>query len=275
MLCNSNVLDESSLQSPMTRLQNLSNKTFLQGRLNMTRLARDAHRLSARVACRESNSTNKSSVVPLNRWVSQVNTNNAATTTSTSSLPSDQTPKESETKPAKISFMVTTAMKQQLEELHYTAERVKKMTPLEASLILQHEVAPSDQESQLPELLRTFEAKQEAEAKRTQAQAASTAADKSKRTQLPYFSFASTNLLHAPFLSPTEPDAPKVWYEVVEETITNAAAGVTTEQHVIGLYQKQEEAELGKETQELFAERRAKDNKRPNTSTFLVRSTQR
>jgi hypothetical protein len=46
---------------------------------------------------------------------------------------------------AKVAFMITASMRKELSErLKYTAEDIKAMTPLEASLILHHSVKPTE-----------------------------------------------------------------------------------------------------------------------------------
>jgi len=52
---------------------------------------------------------------------------------------------------AKIAFMVTASMKQELSEgLGYTMDQIKTMTPLQASLILNERISPQDMEIRLP-----------------------------------------------------------------------------------------------------------------------------
>lgn len=75
--------------------------------------------------------------------------NTSSTTTNTSA-------------PAKVAFMVTGRMKGQLAELGYSPEDIKSLTPVEASLLIEHGVAPADKQQQLPDLVQTHEEQQKA-----------------------------------------------------------------------------------------------------------------
>ena len=78
-----------------------------------------------------------------------VPTANTSTTTNTSA-------------PAKVAFMVTGRMKGQLAELGYSPEDIKSLTPVEASLLIEHGVAPTEKEQQLPGLVQAHEEQQKA-----------------------------------------------------------------------------------------------------------------
>lgn len=62
---------------------------------------------------------------------------------------------------AKVAFMVTARMKGQLSELGYSAEDIKQMTPVEASLLIDNKVSPADRAARLPELVKDYEEEQE------------------------------------------------------------------------------------------------------------------
>lgn len=54
---------------------------------------------------------------------------------------------------ARVAFMVTAAMRQELtERLAYSEEQIKRLTPLQASLVLHHDVPSHEVESKLPDL---------------------------------------------------------------------------------------------------------------------------
>ena len=67
---------------------------------------------------------------------------------------------------AQVAFMITTAMRKELSEnLSYTAENIKSLTPVDASLILHHQLKPEEIEEKLPGLLEAHRAEQERIAK--------------------------------------------------------------------------------------------------------------
>jgi metal-dependent amidase/aminoacylase/carboxypeptidase family protein len=58
--------------------------------------------------------------------------------------------------------MITASMRKELSErLKYTAEDIKAMTPLEASLILHHSVKPTEKDDLFPGFLRAHQEEQE------------------------------------------------------------------------------------------------------------------
>jgi hypothetical protein len=64
-------------------------------------------------------------------------------------------------KVAKIAFMITASMRNELTtRLQYDTNDIKTMTPIEASLILQHNVIPSDRNSTVPMLIEQYEKEQ-------------------------------------------------------------------------------------------------------------------
>lgn len=79
-------------------------------------------------------------------------------TTSDSPVPPTPNALSSSPTKAKIAFVITASRKEELiTRLGYTPDAVKKLTPLQASLILQHDVTPATQATQLPPLERAYE----------------------------------------------------------------------------------------------------------------------
>jgi hypothetical protein len=67
-------------------------------------------------------------------------------------------PVESTNKGARVAFMVTTAMRTELtDRLGYDADQIKKLTPMQVSLILHHNVAPATMEQELPNLMQAHQ----------------------------------------------------------------------------------------------------------------------
>jgi len=70
-------------------------------------------------------------------------------------------------KVVKIPFVITTSMKQELAELGYSSPQMKQLTPLHATLLLQHQISPADKEQRLPTLIQQHEQALEQEHQRT------------------------------------------------------------------------------------------------------------
>ena len=67
---------------------------------------------------------------------------------------------------AQVAFMITGAMRKEMSDnLGYTAEQIKGLTPVEASLILHHQVSPNEKEEKLPGLVQAYEEEQDRIAK--------------------------------------------------------------------------------------------------------------
>lgn len=66
-------------------------------------------------------------------------------------------------KKKKIAFMITSSMKQELQEdrLGYSAEQIKKMTPLQASLVLNHQVTAKRYDETIGVLEEKYQKEQE------------------------------------------------------------------------------------------------------------------
>lgn len=175
----------------------------------------------------------------------------------TKSLPSTTTT-------AQISFMITTAMKQELMDVGYTEADIRKLNPIQATLILRHGVSPQEQEDRLPLLLQQHEVDMQLLAQQQQEEAERQRMEVERQQQSVVVSpppsaveqpsglaswftrSASRNQLSSLRASST------VWYELVE---TQAVDGVVQE-NVVGLFVSLEEAQLGKETQQHFELRR-------------------
>lgn len=73
---------------------------------------------------------------------------------------------------AKVAFMITSFMKQSLvDELKYPTDRIKKMTPQQASLALHHQVKPDAFDEVMPQLELEFAQAQQNEQERQQQEA--------------------------------------------------------------------------------------------------------
>lgn len=168
---------------------------------------------------------------------------------------------------AKVAFMVTASMKQELKErLEYDADQIKSMTPLEASLILNHSIVPADKDERLPVLTEEYEIQQqkqaeeemlrvqieqEEEANKLRKAAAATEtkphpfpSGPSSSTQdfLESGGFSSVNLVD----QPTEVTG---WGETCFE-VTETKDGETSR---VALYMNEEEAKLGLKTRQEIA----------------------
>jgi hypothetical protein len=194
-----------------------------------------------------------------------------------------------------IAFMITTSMKQKLQEtMGYSMDQIKKMTPLQASLVLNHQVPPADFGEQLPLLEKEYEQEQEEWRKqenqrlklelecqgRQQEQENQSLDVPVDNGQLPpkdtvidtSSSFSPEQLASAIGVKSGFEDT---WYEVVEVK----PDGDSVRQ---GLYPNTAEAELGLETRELIRNRQIeKDRKRHGEnhpqvySTFEIREVSR
>jgi len=173
---------------------------------------------------------------------------------------------------AKVAFMVTTSMKQELaDRLGYNEDQIKAMTPVQASLILNESIAPNEMATRLPQAEAAYEeqrqkeeenARQKAEQQQQQRHqeaavsadaddqpAASSAALGSHSSQ--FFSDGGyrsrdelaevQNSTIGAFFSASE------WFEIIETD----TAGLESR---VGLYQDKDEAELGLKTRRDIAE---------------------
>jgi hypothetical protein len=58
---------------------------------------------------------------------------------------------------ARISFMITSSQRAELIKLEYTEQEIKRLKPLEASLILDHQLHPREAPERLPVLVQEYE----------------------------------------------------------------------------------------------------------------------
>lgn len=178
-------------------------------------------------------------------------------------------------------------MKQDLAELGYAEDDVKKQTPLQASLILQHQVPPQECETRLPVLVSEYEKEQEREQEEAAAAAVaameqSTAQPKAAAQQqfvntTPpppsniITAYSSRDLLLYPHLAEQQSffSKPRLWFELVQSSDT-ANADVAAAEEIVGLYASEQEAEDGLETHQYFAQRHNKNNDKMESATTSV-----
>ncbi len=87
------------------------------------------------------------------RWLNQSSVMEPATTINRSNDESKLTTTKPKGPTARVAFMVTAAMRQELtERLELSEDQIKRLTPLQASLILQNNVPAHEVSSKLPEL---------------------------------------------------------------------------------------------------------------------------
>lgn len=148
---------------------------------------------------------------------------------------------------AKVSFMITTPMKEHLKEMGYTADAIKKLTPLQANIILEQKVSPDNMNELLPTLEAEHQTKMAEQAKRIKEQEK----EEGEKTNLPDSiesssqtlvgdnarpneathkalpsSFLSTNVLDE-----TEKEE-RIWFQVID----------STSEEVLGLFSNEKEA---------------------------------
>lgn len=179
---------------------------------------------------------------------------------------------------ARIAFMVTALQKEQLAQLGYHELDIKRLKPLEANLLLEHNVTPDQAEAKLPTLLREYEEMERQEQEKRRLQMAmeqeqqreeegqqtihKTASSSSHSSSSIYAvsSSRSSNEMKA------SRETTRTWFEVVEVAKDGDRA-------VIGLYTSLEEAQLGLDTLQHFAGRRSRAEDRQ--VTFEIRESKR
>ena len=174
---------------------------------------------------------------------------------------------------ARIAFMITEKMKQELREtLGYENEEIKQMTPLQASLILHHQIKPESKEERLPTLEQEYQEQKEKEQEERRLQVeqeelrlqkeqfkSSTRKDKAAESSISNdqivgslhsnrsSNYMSTNTLL--FSSNSSSDGfGNSWFEVVQVNQE------TNEIIRVGLYQDENEALLGMQTRQEIAD---------------------
>ena len=163
---------------------------------------------------------------------------------------------------AKIAFMVTSSMKLDLSgRLGYSADQIKTMTPLQASLILHESITPEDMETRLPLAEQAYEARRLGEEEEARILANLQSQSAAATAPLPVYGlghdtqhfgtgvgYRSRNELEivrsssiGAFFSASE------WFEVTEIAADGSISRV-------GLYTDEEEAKLGMTTRRDIAE---------------------
>jgi hypothetical protein len=216
--------------------------------------------------------------------------NKAAGSQGESPYSNAETPGPSSPSVARISFMVTARMKEELiNNLGYSPEFIAKLKPLEASLILQHQVRDASTEA-IAQLVQSHDEQREREMELlrerleseqqdpTPLQALDTTTKGAPPTaqeldskdanshpnappKVPILSnFASQSKLYGSSASASSGSSssptssqPRTWFELVERSPQGG------EQSVLGLYATPEEAEEGLETHRFFARRNRRD----------------
>jgi len=212
-------------------------------------------------------------------------------TTSTNTLAAETTTPAPSPQKAKIAFMITSAMRSELQQsLGYTADDIKSMTPLQASLVLNHAITPDQRAEALPKAMQQHEEEAERQRAAAQMEAEKEAQNNAPQSSIETSDQQSPTLLIGSSLPSKESgdavaaaemaavpdnDAPAVKNDdediaTKERTFNDSAmmAGLdkewlelveiaedTKEATRIGLYSEQAEAELGLETRQFIADR--------------------
>jgi hypothetical protein len=194
-------------------------------------------------------------------------------------------------KKAQIAFMITSSMRQELlgESYRYDAEQIKHMTPIDASLILQHGITSKDYEERLPIVKQEYyrmiqeeqqKAKEEALAVEEAQQQRRQQQQEEERLLASSQSHASEPSLlvqEAPPSSPFQTSAddnhetttPREgyhkWYQIVEYPHKDED---DSEPRVVAMYKDWKEAQFGMEVhQDLANRRRHRHTSKPITKT--------
>ncbi|KAL7578796.1 hypothetical protein ACA910_016019 [Epithemia clementina (nom. ined.)] len=145
---------------------------------------------------------------------------------------------------AKIPFVITTSMKEALGSevgLGYTADQIKKLTPLKAALLIQHKVDPNEMDSRLPQILLDHEKQEEEQQQKIQQhrKQQKQAAEKGNKNSA---SSASASSPSVTSLTPSRNAVEHIlWYRVVE-VIRDTTNGNATEE-VVGLHRTLQQAQ--------------------------------
>lgn len=184
-------------------------------------------------------------------------------------------------KTARVAFMITSTQKAELKErLGYEEAHIKKLTPLEATLILEHDVETHDvatverlvleHNASLLQQQRQHQEHVEQQQLREQHlnDVEETKVEESTETLLldtshPRMPSEYIYTKESETASSSSTDI--VWYEVVE---TDASDGLSS---VVALYSSQEEANVCLDIKREFAARRAKENGGDPATTYDVR----
>jgi hypothetical protein len=164
---------------------------------------------------------------------------------------------------AKIAFMITASMKQELSELlGYSADQIKSMTPLQASLILNDRIQSEEMEAKLPIAEAAYEARRQEEEEEARIRAVHQATVAPTATQAQVVVGMGHDTQHfgigAGYRSRNELDYVRTssigaffsaseWFEVTEIALDGSVSRV-------GLYLDEDEAKLGLATRREIAE---------------------
>jgi len=180
--------------------------------------------------------------------------------------------KRSQPTTARVAFMITSAQRVTLsKDLGYTTQQIKLMKPIEASLILEHKLQPSDMPSMLPGLVLNYHSALSATQTRVdEVPEKPPDAPPSTKAQAPQYTSEDKADEEPPMLSLPILTAPaeteentRLWYEVVQ------IRSDTTD--TIGLYPDESEAELCLETKEHLAAKHRPDE----VIRFEIRTTRK
>ena len=235
---------------------------------------------------------------------SNTDTSSTSTTTAVSGSTLPPPSPNATATPAKVAFMVTGRMKGQLAELGYTAEEIKSMTPVEASLVIGQNIEPADKDDKLPLLVQEYE-EQQAKAHEQAAVAAAEAAAKQQvsaenepsadahadgaaaaetfappprsRRGGPSWSerllgsMASENVIDKPTAISSRSHMPsfssaREWYEVVEEYPDYGGS-----QEVVALHSTEEEAQVDANLRLEIMGKRAEEQKKKVNVEYSIR----
>lgn len=169
---------------------------------------------------------------------------------------------------ARVAFMITSAQRTTLsDDLGYTADQIKSLKPVEASLILENNILPADMVSSLPSLVEEYH--NSLAAAQPQVEEISTAAPSSGEEESSQHTSDAQSDEEGPMLSlpPGDNGASventRLWYQVVEVKPDATDS--------VGLYPNESEAKLCLETKEHLAAKHTPDEQ----IRFEIRKTRK
>ena len=188
---------------------------------------------------------------------------------------------------AKVAFMITSTQRIELSErLGYRAKDIKKLKPVEASLILQHNVSPTEVDDKLAGLVQDYNDTLAREHQEAKLEAEKLASQNLAMAQTPFHQESSdkedtlfgniqreaTN--EGKEISSDENQsssaltgATRLWFEVVETRVSDGSA------IPVALYKNEEEAKMCLELKEGFSARRAREKGEDPATTYAIRKT--
>ena len=190
---------------------------------------------------------------------------------------------------AKVAFMITSTQRTELSErLGYEADHIKRLKPVEASLILQHNVSPNEVDDKLVGLVQEYNdalARQHQEAKLEALRLETERLAEKEKPATPLeresaeeptmmldqsFQNVDVDILQSTLPSPDESLSSSngtLWYEVVENNVSDGSCTA------VALYQNDEEATLCLELKREFAQRHAREKDTSIATTYFIRKT--